>query len=312
VKEHKRTEEQQKDYIFDIFSKCHSETSSSRIQVNSSILCEQIYLWYRDYLSFDVDKIGLEITKVISRFTKDENISKIPKDKDGFFKYLTVSINNEKAASYREYNENDTIRIPRDKKRKLREIEDFIRMKESQLERKLTNAEQIQSISKWFKITERKAIEYLELVNNKNVIGLDTKNNNGEERNILDTEDLKHTYLSSSYEKPDSAFFENLDVSIIKEAIISVLDKKQERARDCYKELFTLYCIKKNLKELYPILDQKMIASFQKKKKKQYEIYMEYHDGIDKKSAEPQAATNLRGFLNDIKTYYLTQIKKNK
>jgi len=305
VKEHKRTEEQQKDYIFDIFSKCHSETSSSRIQVNSSILCEQIYLWYRDYLSFDVDKMGLEITKVISRFTKDENISKIPKDKDGFFKFLTVSINNEKAASYREYNENDTIKIPREKKRKLREIEDFIRMKESQLERKLTNDEQIQSISKWFKITERKAIEYLELINNKNVSGFDAKNNNGEERNILDTEDLKPAYLSSSYEKPESTFFEDFNVSIVKEAVISVLDKKQKRARDCYKELFTLYCIKKNIKELYPILDQGIIDSFHKdgKKPKQYEIYIKYHPGIDKKSAEPQAATNLRDFLNDIYTY---------
>jgi len=56
---------------------------------------------------------------------------------------------------------------------------------------------------------------------------------------------------------------------------------------------------------LYPILDQKIIDSFHKdgKKPKQYEIYMKYHEGIDKKSAEPQAATNLRDFINDIKTF---------
>jgi uncharacterized protein YdeI (YjbR/CyaY-like superfamily) len=101
-----------------------------------------------------VDKMGLEITKVINRFTKEENISKIPQDKDGFFKYLNVSIKSEKAGFYREYNENDKVKIPRDKKRKLREVEDFIRMKESQLGRKLTADEHSQSISKWFKKQE--------------------------------------------------------------------------------------------------------------------------------------------------------------
>jgi hypothetical protein len=163
----KRTEEQQKDYIFDIFSKCHCETTSSRLQVYYPTLCEQIYKWYRDYLSIDVDKIGLEITKVINRFVKDENISKIPNDKDGFFKYLTSSIKRESADFYREYNKNETIRIPKEKKRKLREVEDFIRMKKGQLGRKLTSDEQIQGITKWFKKQE-----YVDLLNLKNVDSL--------------------------------------------------------------------------------------------------------------------------------------------
>ena len=311
MKDHKRTEEQQKDYIFEIFSKCHSETSSNRIQIHSSILCEQIYLWHRDYLNIDVDEAGLAIVQVINHFLKEETISKIPQDKDGFFKYLTVSINKEKAGFYREYDENDTIKIPKEEKRKLREIEDFIRMKKSQFGRELTYKERIQSISKWFDISERKAGEYLKLINTQNVSSFDFYDNNAEEKNILDSEDLKPPYLTSSYEEPESAFFTNFTVSIFKEAVKSLLDKKQERSRDCYRALFTLYCIKNDLMVLYPILDQEIINSSHNggKKPKQYEIYLKYHPGIDKKSAEAMASTDLREFLNDIEAYLKEKTK---
>jgi uncharacterized membrane-anchored protein YjiN (DUF445 family) len=282
VKEHKRTEEQQKDYIFDIFSKCHKETTSGRLQVYYPTLCEQIYLWYRDYLSIDVDKMGLEITKVINRFTKEENISKVPQDKDGFFKYLNASITREKAGFYREYNENDKVKIPKDKKRKLRDLEDFIRMTESQLGRKLTADECSQGVSKWFKKQE-----YVDLLNVINVDSISYPSNNTLSVDPLD-EYIKKT-----------------DMAIIREAVTSVLAKKQERARDCYKALFTLHCLKKDIRELYPILDQEIIDAFHKdeKKPKQYEIYLKYHPETDKKSAEVMASTNLKEFLKDIETY---------
>jgi len=306
VKEHKRTEEQQKDFIFDTFSKCHSDPELDRIKAYQ-ILCDQIYRWYRDYLKFDVDEAGLAIVQVVNHFLKEETILKIPQDKDGFFKYLNTSIKTDKADTYYEFNENDHVNIPKGKKRKLRKVEDFIRMKKSQLGRKLTNDEIIQGISEWFNISKKKAIEYLELINNKNVNGLDSKNNNGKERNILDTEDLKSAYLSSSYERPESTFFENFNVSIIKEAVISVLSKKQERARDCYKALFTLHCIEnvkdKNFEELYPILDKNILETCKDgKNPNQYEIYQKYHPNAQKSSAEAMASKNLSEFLNDIET----------
>jgi hypothetical protein len=310
VKDNKRTEGQQKDLIFDIFSKCHSETASGRLQVYYQTLCDQVFRWYRDYLSTDVDKMGLEIAKVIRRFIKDENISKIPYDKDGFFKYLNASIKREKTSFHREYNENETIKIPKEKKRKLREVEDFIRMRESQLGRKLTVDEHSQSISKWFKITEKRAREYLELINNKNVSSLDISNSDGEERNILDSENLIPPYLPNSFEEPESAFFTNFNMGTIREAVTSVLAKKQERARDCYKALFTLYCIKKDLRGLYPILDQEIIDFFYKdeKKPKQYEIYLKYNPKADKKSAEAMASKNLKEFLSDVEAYLKEKI----
>jgi hypothetical protein len=305
VKEHKRTEEQQKVYIFDIFSKCRSETAPGRLQVYFPTLCEQIYLWYKDYLSVDIDDMGLVISQVINRFTKAEKIKRIPNDKDGFFKYLNTSIDREKTNLYYEYNEKDTIRYPKEIKQRIKKVEDFIRMKESQNGKELTYNECIQGISKWFNISESNAREYLELSKNRNVRSLDFININGEEENILDSNDLKSSYCSYSNEEPESALFTNFNESIIREAVTSVLAKKQERAKPCIKALFTLYCIKNDLKELYPILDQEIIDSFHKhdKKPKQYEIYLKYHPETDKESAGVMAATNLREFLIDLETY---------
>jgi len=294
VKEHKRTKEQQKDYIFDIFSKCHSETASGRLQVYYPTLCEQIYLWYKDYLSIDVDKMGLEIANVIRRIIKDENISKIPNDKDGFFKYLNASINREKANFYREYNENEKISIPREKKRRLREVKDFIIMKESQLGRKLTNNEQVQCISKWFKKQE-----YIDLLNVINIGSISYTSN--DENNEIDA----LNFVGDLSDDPLVKYIEKIDMENVREAVKSLLDKKQERSRDCYIALFTLYCIKNDLRGLDSILDQEIINSSHNggKKPKQYEIYLKYHPGIDKDSAQTEASKNLHEFLNDIKTY---------
>ena len=292
MKEHKRTEEQQKDYIFDIFSKCYNETASSRLQVYYPTLCEQIFIWYRDYLA--VNKMGLEISKVINCFTKDENIAKIPKDKDGFFKYLKTSLSNEKKANYHEFNENDIIKIQKEEKRKLRKVKDFIKMKESQLGRELTHNEIIQGISKWFKEQE-----YIDLLNMINIDGFSYTSKDGNDKidvlNFVDTNSID----------PLDEYIIETEKEIVLEAVKSLLERKQERARDCYKALFTLYCIKNDLRYLYPILDQEIIdfSHKEEKKPKQYEIYMKYHPEVEQKSAEALASANLREFLKDIETY---------
>jgi hypothetical protein len=295
VKRPKRTEEQQKEYIFDIFTKTRIETEPNRLQVYLSILCEQIYLWYRDYLSIDVDKMGLEITKVVNRFIKDENISKIPDDKDDFFKYLTVSINREKASYYREYDEKSSIKIPKEKKRKLREVEDFIRMKESQFGRKLTNDECIQSIYKWFKKQE-----YVDLLNLINVDSISyTSSDGNDEIDVLNFINIHSVDTLDEYIK-------KTDIETVLEAVKSVLGKKQERARDCYRALFTLYCIEnyKDFETLYPVLYSQILEIWQKsgKNPNQYEIYQKYHPNAQKSSAEAMASKNINEFLYDIES----------
>jgi uncharacterized protein YdeI (YjbR/CyaY-like superfamily) len=290
VEEHKITEEEQRqrNRIFAIFSKCYSETSSRRLEVYFPSLSTEVFIWYRDYLHANVDKIGVEIVKVIKHFIEDETISKVPQDEDGFFKYLSVSIKREKVGSQREYNDKYKIKIPKEKKRKLRELEDFIRMEESQLGRELTADERSQSISKWFNMTEEKAKEYLKLIDKKYVVRLD----------------LLEDVLPSTYGNPENNFFENFNTAILREAVESVLNKKQDRSRDCYRALFTLFCVKNNLRRLYPVLDQEIIDAFYKndKKPKQYEIYLKYHPETDRESAEAMASKNLKEFLNDIET----------
>ena len=302
VKNHKRTEEQQKDYIIDIFSKCHSETDTGRLQVYYPILCEQIYIWYRDYLLIDVDKMGLEIARVINRFIKNENISKIPDDKDGFFKYLNTSIKREKADFYREYNEDETIKIPKEKKQKLRQIEDFIRMKESQLGRKLSSDEKLQSVSKWFKKQE-----YIDLLNSLNVGSISYINKDGGDE--IDALNLKAAPVYNSHisNDPINIHIRETDMEIVSEAVKSIIEKKQTRSRDCYRALFTLHCIEnyKDFEMLCPVLDNQILDAWYKqgKKIKQYEIYQKYHPNAQKSSAEAMASKNLSEFLNDIEAY---------
>jgi hypothetical protein len=237
--------------------------------------------------------MGLEITKVISRFVKSETISKVPQDKDGFFKYLSASIKREKAGSHRKYNDTENIKIPKEKKRKLRELEDFIRMKESQLGRELTADERSQSISKWFKSNE-----YVELLNAKNVGGFLHTDNDGNKTDILNS-------TVAPTDNPLNEYLKKTEMETIREAVESVLEKRQERSRDCYRALFTLHCIEnyKDFECLYPVLDKNVIAACQNgKNPNQYEIYQKYHPKAKQSSAEAMASKNLSEFLSDIET----------
>ena len=297
MKEHKRTEEQQKDHIFNIFSKCHSESTSGRLQVYYPELCEQIYLWYRDYLNIDVDKTGLEIVKVINRFVKNVNILNMPNDKDDFFKYLSTSIKREKAGSYREYNEKDTIKIPNTKKRRLREVDDFIRMKESELGRKLSSDEKIQGITKWFKKQE-----YIDLLNVVNIGSISIATDN--EKSEIDTLNFKAVSVFNSHisNDPLDEYILKTDLETVLEAVKSLINKKQERSRDCYRALFTLHCIEnyKNFENLYSVLDEQILETWKMEREKpnQYEIYQKFHPNAQKSSAEAMASK----IFNEIET----------
>jgi hypothetical protein len=95
-------------------------------------------------------------------------------------------------------------------------------------------------------------------------------------------------------------------MAIIREAVKSLLTKKQKRSRDCYRALFTLHCIEnyKDFEELYPVLDKNVLETCKDgKNPNQYKIYQKYHPKAQKSSAEAMASTNLKEFLKDIETY---------
>jgi hypothetical protein len=282
-------EEKLKTIIYDIYTSFFDETTSDQREKDLGKIWGNIVSWWNNYYYHKIDakEMGVEIFNVIKRLVKDNNQTK--KDKSELFYILKKSMENAEKEYFSKY-EQSPIKISREKKRKLKEVAGFIRMKESQLERKLTTEEQIQGISKWFKNPE-----YIELLNIENIGSLDTGNE----------ETGGPNYADPHSDDPLDEYINKTDTEDVLEAVTSVLDKKQERARPCIKALFTLYCIKNNLKGLYPILDKEIIDSFYKhdKKPKQYEIYLKYHPETDKESAGVMAATNLREFLNDLETY---------
>jgi hypothetical protein len=291
---YKKTEEQQKDLIFDIFSQWQNSTYSDRTQTYFLQLCEQIYKWYKDYRPKKADDMGLEISEVINNVMNKEKKLNIPKDKDGFFKYLNTALSNERAGSFREFDEDKTIRITKEVKAKLKKSREYIIGEERQLGRKLTYDERIKGISEWFKEQE-----YVDLLNVINVGRISYASN--DENNEIDTLNFIYTH---SYDSPLDEYIKKTNMETILETVKSLLNKKQERARDCDRALFTLYCIKNDLKGLYPVLDQEIIDSFHKdgKEPKQYVIYLKYHPKVQKSSAEAMAAKNLGEFLKEIKT----------
>ena len=290
-------EKRLKDTIFAIFSEYKNELSSDRRQADFGRLCEQIYKWCRDYgFKRDINKMGLEIHNVICRILKDEKMLKIPEDKDGFFSYFKYSFETEKGSYYRQYNENDIIKISKEKKSKLRKIEELIKAKKSLLGRELTSDEEIQVASKWLKKKE-----YIDLLNSRNVGSISYTPNGGS-----DEIDGLNRFLTVS-DDPHDIYINKTIMESIRDAAKFLLDKKQKRTRNCYKALYTLHCIKKikGFEMLYPVLDEEILETWHKtgKKPTQYEIYQKYHPDAKKDSVEAMASKDLKGFLNKIKAY---------
>jgi hypothetical protein len=242
--------------------------------------------------------MGLEIATVINNFLNKDKKLNFPKDKDGFFKYLNTALSNERAGSYGEFDKDKTIRITKEVKARLKKLREFITWEESRLGRKLTIEEHKKGITEFFKEQA-----YINLLNVEYISSILFPSNDED-----DEIDSLNKITTHSVDPLDE-YIKKTDMESVLEAVKSLLSKKQERARNCYRALFTLYCIKNDLRGLYPILDQKIIDTFHKdgKKPKQYEIYLKYHPGVDKKSAEAEASKNLSEFLNDVETCLKTK-----
>jgi hypothetical protein len=162
--------------------------------------------------------------------------------------------------------EQGSIKISREKKRKLREIDDSIRMTESNLGRKLNVNEHSQIISKWLK-----KHEYVDLLKARNVGSIShTSNDGNDEIDALDSA-VTPIYNANITDDPLDEYIKKTDMAIIREAVKFVLAKKQARSRDCYRALFTLHCIEnfRDFEELYPILDKNVLETCQKTVKNQ-------------------------------------------
>ena len=292
----RKTEEQLKTEIFTLYLHCIEETSSDRRQVGFNRIFEALIPWCSFYLHIKADEMGKEIFYVVQRLINGKNAN-IPKDENKFFMYLKKALYTTK----NEYDRNNqTIQtgISRDNLRKLKAIDTIIAMKEGNLGRKLTGNERIQCISQWLPLGK-----YIELINDKNASGLDIRlsNNNDEEMSLLDM-NVKSIFSANASTEYQASQNEGLE---IKNALELALNKTQKRSRECYRSLFTAYCIDNSAvsESLLPLLDNDVIDKFvkDKVKPKQYEIYQKHHPEAAKASAEAMASKMASDFIEKMK-----------
>jgi len=277
-----KTEEQLKADIFNVYSKCRDEQSPDRRQVNVLQLCDFIFRWCTSYkIVPKAEEIGLEIFNAVKRIAE-----KTLNEEKEFFSYLSKTLKNAEAEYYRKDMSNIN-KLPRE----IKEIEKFISLQENNAGRMLSEEEKIELISKWFNKNEKKAKECLKRIENKNVVSLTAFND----------EEKDNSYKNID---PESTFFSKINTPDFRKAVESVLQSKQERTRECYRALFTAYCINNSIEfeGAASVLNAEILEKYLKdgKRHDQYEVYKMYHPEVKKESAEVRASEMLKTFLNDL------------
>jgi hypothetical protein len=180
-------------------------------------------------------------------------------------------------------------------------VEKIITKKESNLGRKLSENERRQYISEWFSVAE-----YTELMNIRNTGSLEIKYPHNCDTDGIDllNSGAKPPYTRSASADPQDELLAKLDMQELKDTLELVLQKVQERSRECYRSLFTAYCIDKlvDFEVLSPLLDTKILETHQRggEKPKQHEIYMKYHPETKKTSAEARASQMSKDFIEKL------------
>jgi len=294
-------EEQLKDRIFSIYSEFKNEEASDRrFDVHFSQLCEQIYIWCRDFrFKGTIDIMGKEIAEVSNTIIKKDEFLL---DKDGFFKYLSVSLGKKRNAYYRKFDEKKITTISKENKRKLSHVRDFIEMCEHEMGRELSFGEKIKCASDWFKSWDY--ISLIKLLNNRR--SSSAKNEDGKLIDIIDNTEDPLIGEKIAIDPLDECI-SNADAKTICNAVEYVLEQKQDRSRDCYKAIFTLFCVK-NIRDysgLLESLNEEIVTSCTRNTVdlNQYEIYLNYHPKATPASAEASASKMLIDFKKDLEVY---------
>lgn len=296
-----KTEDQLKTDIFSIYTQYFNESSSDRRQTDFARIYDKIISWCIQYLNINANEMGLEIYGVVQRLIKNSN-KKLLNDKNDFIRYLKKALNNAKKEYHRNIGavEED---IPGETRRKLRLVKDLIAYKESYESRKITEAERKQYVSELFD-----PVEYSELLKLKNVSHFEFAFNNTDDEstlNLLDSE-VKSIFTENSLTDPQEEYFTKLDGINDKEILEQILKTCQDRTRECYRSLFTAYCINNSkLKdELIALLDNEILEAFKENgnEPKLRDIYLAYHPEVQKESADVLSSNMLKAFRKRIQT----------
>lgn len=286
-------QEQLEERIFNTFTNFLS--SPERRPVHYNQLGGLIFKWSKKYFP-ETKEMGVEITSALKRIFLDENDSNIPLEKEDFFKYLRKTLRNAENEYYRN-NQTDLIKNPRI----LKDMVNVISMQEHNLGKELSEEEKVQSIIIWFNKSEKSARKYLKAINTKTISNI--TNQDGDEINAYDS-GAKTPYMNDISNNPFAEQTIQFDKEEYKKAVKEALDETQDRARDCYRALYTLRCIRKikDYSHLTELLDKNMLDACQKNGKKptQKEIYLKYHPEVTEESAEVSAAVLMKEFLKKL------------
>ena len=294
----RKPEEQLKTDIYNIYSRFLIEPASDRRQVEFVQIYGVIISWCTDYLGISANEMGVEIYNVVQRLVKTGN-SNVPNDETGFIKYLKTALYTAENEYYRS-NDTGRVYISRETKRRLKLVKEIISIKESNAGRKLTENERRQCTSEWFG-----SAEYSELVNLINTGSLDfVSKSNDDEMSNLDF-DAKSVFTNKDFAGPQDEYFAKLDTAGIRNALELTFNNMQERSRECCRSLFTVWCIKNSIdfEGLSALLDSEILETHRKDGRNplQREVYLKYHPGVNKESAEAMASGILKKLFSDIK-----------
>lgn len=226
---HQKTEEQYENEIFSLYQKLINEPADDRRQVFVLQFLDLLSKWSINcFFRNSTYEYWEEITEAVFRIAKYRENPLIFENANYFFRYLKVSLSRAKAEYHRKHKkeENEHIYLPPGMRKKLKEIEDFIRLKECELERQLSDYEKESEAAIWFNLPKKKIRYYLELNAKVNVISI----NDASFKNIPDTRQIIEDNEPEKIEK-------------LKMALESVFADKQEKTRPFHKALFTAQCL---------------------------------------------------------------------
>jgi hypothetical protein len=286
LRNQKRTEEELKAEILNLYCQYHEESSSDRRQVYYGRLCELVYSWCRDHIyKKEADEMGVEIAEAVINCVEKDKMSN-----EVFIKYLRESLNNAYLQFLRK-----KVEGPLKITRKIKDIKKLINSEEKERGGKeLTEDECIQCISDWLHIDEKKARDYVERMDRIFISNTcaDGDNNN----DIVDS-------IESHYLKPQDEIFAEEEVMLIKDALEAVLSKSKKK-KPFRRALLTWRCIEyfKDYEKFLPVLDVETIEDYKKNGviPNQFEIYMKCYPDAKESTAKANASDYKNEFFENL------------
>jgi len=303
LKKQSAQEEELRTQIYKLYSKFKDEPSSERRQTYLGKLCELATKWCFYFTLMQklikqlnsVEKkfkneMGREIFEAVNNCLKKD---KMPQNK--FFSYFYTAL---KIAVYQFYRNQivGSLKTPQDIIKERKNMRDLREMWESDLARKLTQNEFERRYAIWNQISEEEAhniyLETIGIVTHFDSIDKEIVGDDGKDTTIIEI--IKARSLTVDETDTEPELKEEISI-IIRYEFERFLSKQQERTKDIYRALFTVFCIKNKIEQfpkIYPILDSEILEDYLKTEiiPNAYDIYMKKRPGITQKAAESGAS----------------------